>query len=294
MTSEVFLGSTGRAPGVGGFRVYLAGPMVFEPDPIAIFDRMKALCLAHGVVGVAPLDNQIGLEGIAPGKDLLERIVRADIALMDRLDAAVFCLDGFRRGPEMDAGTAFEVGYMKALGKPIAGWTRDIRLYPERVGDFFGQRLMPDTRHDVGVMASSPVAVDTSGPTLQSTAATGGPDTSCHDDLATDRDEFTVDHENSAMGHDDFRGRRPIPTRAGITRTEAGSVGGTSGLLRDPDGVLVHSEGCVQNAMVHVGIELAGGIVAVDADWERAFSLAVASVAAQLRARSVAAAVLPP
>jgi nucleoside 2-deoxyribosyltransferase len=219
MTGGVFSGGTGKAPGCEDFRVYLAGPMVFDPDPIAIFDRMKALCLAQGVVGVAPLDNQIGLEGIAPGRDLLERIVRADIALMDLVEAAVFCLDGFRRGPEMDAGTAFEVGYMKALGKPIAGWTRDIRLYPERVGDFFGQRLM---------------------------------------------------------------------------QTEAGSVGGTSGSLRDPDGVLVHSEGCVQNAMVHVGIELTGGIVAVDADWERAFSLAVASVAAQLRARLVAAAASPP
>jgi nucleoside 2-deoxyribosyltransferase len=150
---------------------------------------------------------------------LLERIVRADIALMDELDAAVFCLDSFRRGPEMDAGTAFEVGYMKALGKPIAGWTRDIRLYPERVGDFFGQKFTP---------------------------------------------------------------------------TEAGPVGGTSGLLRDPDGVLVHSEGCFQNAMVHVGIELADGIVVADADWERAFSLAVASVAAQLLARGITTATLPP
>jgi nucleoside 2-deoxyribosyltransferase len=197
--------------------------MVFDIDPAPIFDRMKALCMAHGVVGVAPLDNQIGLEGVAPGKDLLERIVRADIGLMDTLDAAVFCLDGFRRGPEMDAGTAFEVGYMKALGKPIAGWTRDTRCYPERVADFLA----------------------------------------------------------SAFGQT-------------VARTEAGLVGGTSGLSRDPDGVLVHSEGCTQNAMVHVGIELAGGIVAADADWERAFSLAVASVTAQLRARAIRAPASPP
>jgi nucleoside 2-deoxyribosyltransferase len=185
--------------------------MVFDPDPIAIFDRMKALCRVHGVIGVAPLDNQMGLEGVPPGKDLLKRIVRADIALMDTLDAAVFCLDGFRRGPEMDAGTAFEVGYMKALRKPIAGWTRDTRPYPERVAEFF----------------------------------------------------------RCTFGQQ-------------ITRTAAGLVGGTSGSLRDPDGVLVHSEGCLQNAMVHVGIELAGGIVVADANWERAFSLAVESVAAQL------------
>jgi nucleoside 2-deoxyribosyltransferase len=196
-------------------RVYLAGPMVFDADPTTIFDQMKALCLAQGLVGVAPLDNQIGLEGIAPGNDLLRQIVRADIALMDTLEAAVFCLDGFRRGPEMDAGTAFEIGYMKALGKPIAGWTRDVRPYPQRVAAFF----------------------------------------------------------RSAFNEE-------------LTQAEAGPAGGTSGLSRDPDGVLVHSEGCVQNAMVHVSIELAGGIVAADADWQRAFSLAVASVRKQLQAKA--------
>lgn len=197
--------------------------MVFDRDPIVMFDRMKTLCLGFGVVGVAPLDNQIGLEGIAPGRELLERIVRADIALMDELDAAVFCLDSFRRGPEMDPGTAFEVGYMKALGKPIAGWTRDTRPYPQRVAAFF----------------------------------------------------------RTTFGE-------------ALTQTAAGGAGGTSGLMRDADGVLVHSEGCVQNAMVHVGIELAGGVVAADADWERAFSLAVASVAERLGTRAVKAAALPP
>jgi nucleoside 2-deoxyribosyltransferase len=196
-------------------RVYLAGPMVFDADPLRIFRRMKAICEECGVVGVAPLDNQIGLEGLPPGKPLLKAIVRADIGLMDTVEAAVFCLDGFRRGPEMDPGTAFEVGYMKALGKPMAGWTRDVRSYPERVAAFFR---------------------DTYGANLATAAA--------------------------------------------------GAVGGTSGLLRDPDGVLVHSEGCAQNAMVHVGIELAGGVVVADANWEVAFSGAVAAVARQLEARS--------
>jgi nucleoside 2-deoxyribosyltransferase len=195
-------------------RVYLAGPMVFDLDPLRIFQRMKAICEECGVTGVAPLDNQIGLEEVPPGKTLLEAIVRADIGLMDQVEAAVFCLDGFRRGPEMDPGTAFEVGYMKALGKPLAGWTRDVRPYPQRVADFF-------------------------------------------------RDTYG----------------------AGLTATAAGMVGGTSGLLRDPDGVLVHSEGCVQNAMVHVGIELAGGVVVADADWEVAFRGAVAAVARRLEAR---------
>jgi nucleoside 2-deoxyribosyltransferase len=184
--------------------IYLAGPMVFDPDPLTIFDRMKAICESCGVAGIAPLDGQIGLEGIPPGRDLLERIVRADIGLMERADAGVFCLDAFRRGTEMDAGTAFEVGYMKALGKPLAGWTRDVRTYPDKVAALFG---------------------------------------------------------------------------GGLTGTAAGAVGGTSGASRDPDGILVHSEGCVQNAMVHVGIELSGGTVVADPDWEAAFAAAVRSVA---------------
>jgi nucleoside 2-deoxyribosyltransferase len=190
-------------------RVYLAGPAVFAPDPQAVFNRMKAICESCGVAGIAPLDGQIGLEGLPPGRGLLERIVLADIGLMNGADAGVFCLDAFRRGTEMDAGTAFEVGYMKALGKPLAGWTRDARTYPQKVAALFGGRL---------------------------------------------------------------------------TATAPGAVGGTSGASRDPDGILVHSEGCVQNAMVHVGIELTGGTVAADPDWEAAFAAAVRSVARLLGA----------
>jgi len=107
--------------------VYLAGPTVFEPDPEARFAVMRAICARHELEGVSPLDNQLGLEGMAPGRDLLRRIVAADIDLMRRLDGGLFCLDGFRGAPEMDAGTAFEIGYMVALGKPVAGWTRDPR-----------------------------------------------------------------------------------------------------------------------------------------------------------------------
>ena len=165
--------------------------MVFDPDPEWWFGIMKDICTKHGLVGVSPLDNQIGLEGMSPHKDLVREIVRSDIALMHRLEAGVFCLDGFRRGPEMDSGTAFEIGYMCALGKPIAGWTQDPRSYPSRVEAFF---------------------------------------------------------------HDVFEESKLVPT-------EAGEQGGTSGTLRDPDKMLVHSEGCFQNAMTQVGIELGGGQV---------------------------------
>ncbi len=187
--------------------VYLAGPAVFDPDPDDIFAAMKRICARHGIDGLSPLDNQAGLEAGAPGRLLATAIVSADIALMRQANAGVFCLDSFRRGPEMDPGTAFEIGYMHALGKPLAGWTRDPREYPERVRAFFA---------------------DTFGLTL-------------------------------AAAHPDGTGRQ-----------------------RDPDGVLVHSEGCLQNAMTQVGIELSGGAVHADPAWTAAFDRAIADLARRL------------
>jgi nucleoside 2-deoxyribosyltransferase len=192
-------------------RVYLAGPMVFYPDPGTIFTAMKRICAEHGVEGVAPLDNQVALAGMPTGRALVRSIVEADLELMRSLDAGIFCLDGFRRGPEMDPGTAFEIGYMHALGKPLAGWTSDPRDYPARVAGYFR---------------------DVFGLTL-----------------------------------------RPTP---------AGALGATSGSLRDPDGILVHSESCFQNAMTEIGIELSGGQVFADRDWSRAFAAAVRHVAGML------------
>jgi nucleoside 2-deoxyribosyltransferase len=186
---------------------------VFEPDPASIFDRMKQICARHRLQGVSPLDNQLGLEGLAPDRALLERIVRADIELMHRLDGGVFCLDSFRRSPEMDPGTAFEVGYMRALNKPLAGWTRDVRDYPARVASYF------DSTFGLKLAAAAP-----------------------------------------------------------------NPSGGTSGSARDPDGVLVHSAGCWQNAMIDCAIASSGGAVFADPVWEVAFEQAVRCLAVTTRA----------
>ncbi|MBF0861330.1 hypothetical protein HKD22_04250 [Gluconobacter kanchanaburiensis] len=44
-----------------------------------------------------------------------------------------------------------------------------------------------------------------------------------------------------------------------------------SGSLEDPDGMLVHSEGMLQNGMIEGFIEMAGGQVAIDTDFFEAF-----------------------
>ncbi|MGA7323145.1 MAG: nucleoside 2-deoxyribosyltransferase [Rhodomicrobium sp.] len=186
--------------------VYLAGPMVFYKD-LSVFELMKEICAHHGLEGFAPLDNQLGLEALAPGKPTVTKIVAADFDLMEKLEGALFCLDPFRRSTEMDPGTAVEIGYMIRAGKRLAGWTADRRSYYDKVRAFFGDE--------------------------------------------------------------------------GIVRTAANSRGGTSGSDRDPDGVLIHSDGLVVNGMAQCGIELHKGKVYAHEDWRAAFEAAAMNLAAQ-------------
>jgi len=116
--------------------VYIAGPMVFYPDAAATFIEMKRILRSCGLDGCAPLDNQLGFQSTAPGRVLARAIYQADEELMRRVQGAIFNIDPFRRGTEMDPGTAFEVGYCKALGLSMVGWTTDARPYPVKVHDF--------------------------------------------------------------------------------------------------------------------------------------------------------------
>jgi hypothetical protein len=59
-----------------------------------------------------------------------------------------------------------------------------------------------------------------------------------------------------------------------LTSIGGTGTGGTSGALRDPDGVLVHSDGMYQNLMIDMAIEKSGGRTYADKDWEKAFDLA--------------------
>ena len=98
--------------------VYLAGPMVFLSDAERVFGIMKHILKDHRLRGVAPVDNQSNLIGVRPGRDLNKAIYRADVEIMNSVDGAIFDISPFRRGTEMDTGTAFEIGYADAWGSP--------------------------------------------------------------------------------------------------------------------------------------------------------------------------------
>ena len=88
---------------------------------------LKALCAAHGAVGLFPIDGEIAEAVDRPGA-----IREANMAMIRFCDALVANMTPFR-GPSMDPGTAYEMGAAAALGKLVVGYTLDARSYVERV-----------------------------------------------------------------------------------------------------------------------------------------------------------------
>lgn len=110
-------------------RIYLAGPEVFLPDAPAIGAAKKALCARHGWEGVFPMDPPAP----SPSGELdWRRIHAANELLLRGCDALVANLTPFR-GVGADPGTVFELGFMRALGRPVHGYTHDPRPHLARV-----------------------------------------------------------------------------------------------------------------------------------------------------------------
>lgn len=114
----------------GASRVYLAGPEVFLPEPVAAGVAKKALCERYGLVGVYPLDLGLQLDGLDK-PEASRRIFLACEALMRSCDLLIANLTPFR-GVSADVGTAYEMGYARALGKPVLAYTNTPLDYRRR------------------------------------------------------------------------------------------------------------------------------------------------------------------
>ncbi len=111
--------------------IYLAGPDVFWPNAGELGAAKKQLCQQYGFSGHFPLDNELNLSQLSPYSAGLE-IYQANIQLMNQSDLIIANMTPFR-GPSMDVGTAFEMGYMTAQNKPVWGYSLDGRLYSDRI-----------------------------------------------------------------------------------------------------------------------------------------------------------------
>ncbi|WP_020681057.1 nucleoside 2-deoxyribosyltransferase [Marinobacterium rhizophilum] len=114
-------------------KIYIAGPDVFWPNALEAGAAKVELCARYGFDGLFPLDTALQLDGLSPHAAGMA-IYRANIDLMQQADLLIANMTPFR-GPSLDAGTAFELGFMTGLGKPVWGYSLEGRLYADRVAE---------------------------------------------------------------------------------------------------------------------------------------------------------------
>jgi len=115
-------------------QVYLAGPDVFRDNAKAHLVKLQGFCAALGLAGLSPLDTELGQ--FMQDRHTAMKIFAGNVALMNKADVAIANIVPFR-GPNMDSGTAFEIGYMHALGKAVFCYTDDSKTLAERSGHVF-------------------------------------------------------------------------------------------------------------------------------------------------------------
>lgn len=131
-------------------KIYIAGPDVFSPYAKEFGDEYKKICREHGFIGLYPLDNECD--------DAFE-IFRANLDFINEADYVVANLNCFR-GMIMDDGTAFEIGYACAKGKPIFGYMDDTRSMVDRFGSRdMENNVIEDFGFPINLMIASSVKI---------------------------------------------------------------------------------------------------------------------------------------
>lgn len=124
------------------FKVYLASPLGFSPEWKTYRHRIKRRLTELGCMVLDPWDQKfhkaIGEASaiqdwsarIAAFKEIAGQIGKANEEMIRSCDVVLGVLDG----PELDSGTASEIGFGAALGKRCYGLRTDFR----NSGDFDG------------------------------------------------------------------------------------------------------------------------------------------------------------
>jgi nucleoside 2-deoxyribosyltransferase len=111
------------------------GPDVFLANAREIGARKRAICARHGLVGVFPGDEEDARDAALPLVEQGLAISRAMERAMRSCDAMIVNVTPFR-GPSADVGSAYEMGFMFALGRPIFAYSNDARTLADRITVF--------------------------------------------------------------------------------------------------------------------------------------------------------------
>jgi nucleoside 2-deoxyribosyltransferase len=115
-------------------RAYLAGPDIFLPDADQWVERKKIVCARHGLTGVSPLDHPTDEPPAWTAFPDWRRIAARNEAFIRSCDLMIANLTPFR-GPSADVGTVYEVGFMRALGRPVCGYATTATPFTQRTLD---------------------------------------------------------------------------------------------------------------------------------------------------------------
>jgi len=112
-------------------KIYLAGPDVFLPNAGSVAEAKLKLCESYGFTGVSPLDNEIDVSVLSKREAAL-RISKANEETIRGCQLLIANLTPFR-GPSADVGTAYEMGFARALGIPVFAYTNSEGTLLERL-----------------------------------------------------------------------------------------------------------------------------------------------------------------
>lgn len=143
-------------------RIYMAGPLGFSQAGVRFHRELLKLVkrLGHEPLDPWTLTAPAKLEAIRAmpwGKRRRDAWTRLDMeigatnhAAIDRAEAVLAVLDG----ADVDSGTAAEIGYAFALGKPIVGYRGDWRICSDNEGTIINLQVEYFIRESRGTIVT--------------------------------------------------------------------------------------------------------------------------------------------